>query len=127
VILLFISAILVSFSGILFSLNFSVQGLNRAVINTPIELMYRTVSYKEDILLFEKDKLKKDLNTYYDKVLPRYCDDYKVEYYFYNKNDDSMCLSDRCNSVEISINCKLILNYTFYRVMYYEMKGRING
>lgn len=123
-ILLFISAILVSFTGLLFSLNFSMQGLNRAVINTPIELLYRTVSYEDEILKFEKDRVEADLSHYYSKSLSRYCKDYSVDYYFYNKVDGSMCLNNRCDAVEITVNCKLIMNYTFYRVMYYELKGK---
>lgn len=123
-ILLFISAILVSFTGLLFSLNFSMQGLNRAVINTPIELLYRTVSYEDEILKFEKDRVEEDLSHYYNKSLSRYCKDYTVDYYFYNKADGSMCLNNRCDAVEITVNCKLIMNYIFYRVMYYELKGK---
>lgn len=123
-ILLFISAILVSFTGLLFSLNFSMQGLNRAVINTPIELLYRTVSYEDEILKFEKDRVEEDLSHYYSKSLSRYCKDYTVDYYFYNKADGSMCLNNRCDAVEITVNCKLIMDYTFYRVMYYELKGK---
>ena len=123
-ILLFISAILVSFTGLLFSLNFSMQGLNRAVINTPIELLYRTVSYEDEILKFEKDRVEEDLSHYYNKSLSRYCKDYSVDYYFYNKVDGSLCLNNRCDAVEITVNCKLIMNYTFYRVMYYELKGK---
>ena len=123
-ILLFISAILVSFTGLLFSLNFSMQGLNRAVINTPIELLYRTISYEDEILKFEKDRVEEDLSHYYSKSLSRYCKDYSVDYYFYNKADGSMCLNNRCDAVEITVNCKLIMNYTFYRVMYYELKGK---
>ena len=123
-ILLFISAILVSFTGLLFSLNFSMQGLNRAVINTPIELLYRTVSYEDEVLKFEKNRVEEDLSHYYSKSLSRYCKDYSVDYYFYNKADGSMCLNNRCDAVEITVNCKLIMNYTFYRVMYYELKGK---
>ena len=123
-ILLFISAILVSFTGLLFSLSFSMQGLNRAVINTPIELLYRTVSYEDEVLKFEKDRVEEDLSHYYNKSLSRYCKDYSVDYYFYNKVDGSMCLNNRCDAVEITVNCKLIMNYTFYRVMYYELKGK---
>ena len=123
-ILLFISAILVSFTGLLFSLNFSMQGLNRAVINTPIELLYRTVSYEDEILKFEKDRVEADLSHYYSNSLSRYCKDYSVDYYFYNKVDGSMCLNNRCDAVEITVNCKLIMNYTFYLLMYYELKGK---
>lgn len=123
-ILLFISAILVSFTGLLFSLNFSMQGLNRAVINTPIELLYRTVSYEDELLRFEKERVEEDLSRYYKKCLTRYCKDYTIEYYFYNKADGSMCLDNRCDAVEITVNCKLIMDYTFYRVMYYELKGK---
>lgn len=126
-IILFLSAILVVFCGMVFSLSFSIQGLNRAIINTPIELMYRTVEYRNDVLLFDTLEFKNDLLSYYDKALPRYAKSYNVEFYFYNIDDGSMCLGKRCEAVEITVNCKLMTEYDFRRVMYYELRSKNNG
>ena len=71
-ILLFLSAILVVFCGLLFSLSFSVQGLNRAIINTPIEMMYRTVAFNNSEMKFEKEKFEENIISYYDSTIIRY-------------------------------------------------------
>ena len=69
-----------------------------------------------------KEILVSNLDNYYDKMLPRYCKNYEVSYYFYNKEDESMCTSNYCNSIEVSVTAYLNLNYTYNRVMFYELK-----
>lgn len=126
-ILLFLSAILVVFCGMVFSLSFSVQGLNRAIINTPIELIYRTAEYRNGSIYFNKNELESDLNSYYENTLSRYVSNYDVDYYFYNIDDGSMCYGSYCEAVEITVECKLMSTYDYKRVMYYEVKGNGNG
>ena len=126
-ILLFLSAILVVFCGILFSLSFSIQGLNRAIINTPIELMYRTVTYLENDIIFNPSAFESDMISYYDKALARYVENYDIDFYYYNIEDGSMCLTSPCKAVEITIECKLMMEYDYKRVMYYELRGKTNG
>ena len=126
-ILVFLSAILIVFSAQLFTLNFAIQGLNRAIITTPIELMYRTVKLDSEGVKFSKDSFERELMKYYDSTLPRYSKEREIEFYYYNYEDESMCLEDYCNAVEITFNCKLTENYTFHRVMYYELRGKTNG
>jgi hypothetical protein len=122
-ILLLLSGILVVFSGLLFSLSFSIQGLNRAIINTPIEMMYRTVAFDNSEMKFEKEKFEENIMSYYDSTIVRYSKSYEVDFYYYELEDGSMCLSDYCSGVEITVNCKLMMDYTFRRVMYYELRG----
>lgn len=126
-ILVFFSALLAMFSIQFFTLNFEIQGLNRTVINTPIELMFATIRVGDDQVSFDKVILERTLNSYYENQLPRYCKSYQVDYYYYNPIDESMCLSDKCNAVEISINCKLTMNYDYSRIMYYEIKDNYHG
>lgn len=126
-ILIWISAILMMFSAQIFSLSFSIQGLNRAVINTPIEMMYLSVNVSNEGMIFLKSDLEERLNSYYDTMLSRYSKSYSVEYYYYDPTDDSMCVSSKCTAVEITINCKLIANYDYTRVMYYQIKDNHNG
>ena len=123
-IMLFLSSILVVFCGMVFSLSFSIQGLNRAIINTPIELMYRTVKFDGEELLFNISQLESDLLSYYDKALTRYTKTFDVDFYYYNFEDGSMCLYKTCNAVEITIECKLMMEYDYRRVMYYELRGK---
>ena len=121
-ILLFLSAILTVFCGQVFFLNFSIQGLNRAIINTPIEMMYNTVKFSGETAYFDKSKFEEYINTYYDYVAKRYCSDYKSEFYYYNIIDGSMCLSNNCQAVEINFSCRLTNHYNYHRIMYYELR-----
>ena len=121
-----LSGILIVFAGGIFSLSFSVQGLKRAVINTPIELMYRSVELVDGEIMFEKSKLNQILFNYYNGVLPRYSKEHNVELYYYNIEDESFCIEDYCSAIEITVNCKLIFDYDFTRTMYYEIRSN-NG
>ena len=126
-ILLFLSAIMGIFSFQFFSLNFSIQGLNRAVISTPIELMYKVIVSYGDEPSFNKKEFEKIVNDYYDHILPRYTKKYDVSFYYYNLSDESMCLTSTCNGVEITVSSVINLTYHYSRTMHYELSESHNG
>ena len=105
-----------------FALNFSIQGLNRAILYTPIELMYKSVVALGDKPQFIRGDFEDLIMSYYDCVLPRYTKNYEVDFYYYNLEDQSMCLTNTCDGVEITIDCKLNATYKYHRVMFYEMR-----
>ena len=105
-IFLMISALIGLISMQYFSLNYSIQGLNRAIVFTPIELMYKSVTVYGDSPLFDKDDFEMIVLSYYSHILPRYTNSYEVDFYYYNSIDESMCLIDNCDGVEITIDCK---------------------
>ena len=110
-----------------FTLNYSIQGLNRAILFTPIELMYKGVVPLGDKPRISRDDFEYIVLSYYDNIIPRYSKEYSVEFYYYNLSDQSMCLTDYCDGVEITIDCKLNITYDYHRVMYYEMKEASHG
>ena len=126
-IFLMISALIGLVSLQYFSLNYSIQGLNRAIVYTPIELMYKSVTMYGESPLFIKDDFETLVLSYYSRILPRYTNSYDVDFYYYNIENESICLFDNCDGVEITINCKLNLTYDYHRVMYYEMSEATNG
>ena len=126
-IILFLTAIMMMFTAQMAMISFSIQGLNRAIVATPIEAMYSSIVISDDHQYFDKEKFEKTLITYYDYSLSRYTNNHEVDFYYYNKTDSSMCLTNECDAVEISIKCKLIFNYDYSRTMYYEIEGRNNG
>ena len=123
-IIMFIAVIIGLFSLQLFSLNFKIQGLNRAVICTPIELMFQDVTTLGGESKLSVDVIMDHLDEYYSKALTRYVNEYDVSYYFYNKSDYSMCLDSYCDGVEITVDAVVTLTYTYHRVMYYELSRR---
>ncbi len=111
----------------MFSLSFSLQGINRALVNTPIELMHSAVLFSEDNIHFNKTKFENVVLKYYDSILPRYTKEYDIDFYYYNLLDGSMCIEDECSGVEITIDCKLNFVSNYSRTMYYEIRGNSNG
>ena len=126
-ILMFLSTLIGLVSLQYFALNYSIQGLNRAILFTPIELMYKGVMPLGEKPLISRDDFEYIVLSYYDSIIPRYSKEYSVEFYYYNSIDQSMCLQDTCDGVEITIDCMLNVTYNYHRVMYYEMKEVSNG
>lgn len=126
-IIAFFGAVLLIFSLQFFTLNFTIQGLNRAVIYTPIELFYPEIMERQNKAVFDVESFQYTMMEYYDRALSKYVEDYEVSFYFYNPSDESMCLLKFCNAVEITVDADLILNYKYHRVMMYEVKGGLNG
>lgn len=123
-----ISGVLLIISVAMFSFTFSYQGLNKAVIFTPIELFYEDITYTDEGAIFDRNVIKEKLQNYYQKMLPRYCKSYTDQYYFYNIEDESLCTTNNCGGVEITIDAILNLDYRYHRVMFYELtKGDSNG
>jgi len=110
-----------------FALNYSIQGLNRAILYTPIEIMYKGVASLGEKPLISRDDFEYILMSYFDHIIPRYSKEYTVDFYYYNLSNKSMCLTDNCEGVEITIDCKLNITYQYHRVMYYELKESSNG
>ena len=126
-ILLILSSLIGLVSLEFFTLNYSIQGMNRAIINTPIEMMYKCIKMYGDSPLFQKDDFEMLVMSYYDGILPRYTKNYNVSFYYYNLIDGSMCLTNECDGVEITINCKLNVTYEYTRTMYYQLIEATNG
>lgn len=110
-----------------FALNYSIQGLNRAILYTPIEIMYKGLITLGDKPLISRDDFEYIVLSYYNNIIPRYSKNYTVDFYYYNLTDQSMCLTNNCEGVEITINCKLNLTYDYHRVMFYELKENNRG
>ena len=108
-----------------FSLNFSIQGLNRTIIATPIELMYTTIIADSEAPTFNNRDFEDKVWNYYDRELTKYTDNYQVHFYYYRLGSGAYCSAKSCPAVEITVTSSLTFNYQFKRVMYYEL--RVNG
>ena len=126
-ILLLISMLIGVYSIQFFALNYSIQGLNRAIIFTPIEMMYKCVNVYGDKPEIIKNDFEYLVLNYYKNILPRYTKNYEVEFYYYNSSDESVCIYDQCDGVEITIDCKLNVTYDYHRVMFYQIMENNNG
>lgn len=75
----------------------------------------------EPTLLFSKKEVKAKLDKFYTFELSKFTTKYSFEVYFFNKIDESMCVDDECDSVEISFSAALIYNYHYQRKISFEV------
>lgn len=122
-ILILFSALFSVFSVQFFTINFAITGLNRAIINTPIEMMYRDVINESGSLYFNVEEFTNNLKSYYDSILFRYTKSYNMNLYFYDYSTREICEENYCNAVEVNITSRLLDMYDFSRTMYYEIRG----
>lgn len=114
-----------------FTVTTKINVLNRVVVNTPISLFEASiplVSDEEEIsLYFDKPLLEANLSDYYQHNLHRYVKRYTLSYYYYNQEDQSYCVDDLCNAVEVSITANVVFSFSYSRIMFYEIRSSHYG
>ena len=114
-----------------FTLTYRLQTINRAIINTPIELFETSIplaNVDEENLYFDKKRLETKVTDYYSSSIGPYFKSYDVSFYYYNQTDKSICVSDTCNAVEITITGNYFLSFEYERTINYEIhKGAKYG
>ena len=120
--------LILSFSS--YALAFQINGINRAIVSTPVTIfessIYHNVDEEEPHVLMSKKIVTEKLEKYYRKEISKFTDDFTYEIYFYNKENDSMCVVDNCNAVEITFDASLMYNYQYHRIIHYEVYKTID-
>ena len=115
--------LILSFSS--YVIAFQINGINRVIVSTPVTIfeasIYHNVVIGEPNALMSKKMVTEKLDKFYKCELSKFTDKYEYEIYFYNKEDESMCVEDSCNAVEISFSASLIYNYQYHRTIHYEV------
>lgn len=123
ILLVGLAFLIVSFSS--FTLAFQINGINRVVVSTPIAIFETSILYDIDSenpeVLLTKKLVKQKLENYYNTELSKYTNDFEFEIYFYNIADESMCVKDECEAVEIQFYASLLFDYQYYRRLNYEV------
>jgi len=126
IIMLFICFLTItSFS--LFDFSLKLNSVNRAIIYTPMEIFTTSIplsELKEGEAYFIKEDINNKLQSYYQRVVSSYIDDYSYSLYYYNQSDGSYCIGELCDAVEVTFDCNISLFYKYHRVMFYEIKWR---
>ena len=101
------------FSFNLFFVNYKVIGINRSINNLPKSIFESSIPLIQETdyvkVYFDKDLLENKLTSYFDKNIKKFTDKYTVEYYYYYQKDESMCVSDECDAVKITLKADLFL------------------
>ncbi len=127
----FLSLLAVILCFQLFAITTNLTAINRIVIATPMALFETSIPLineeESTVLYFDKRTLEDNLSVYYSNVLDKYAKEVTLDFYYYYQEDQSYCIDDKCNAVEVNISAKIIFNFQYNRVMFYEIKETTNG
>ena len=123
-------AIIISFLVVVLSYNFfmvsyQINGINRIVMSAPLSLYESAINLfeiNEEIgPTFDKEILEDNITSYFDYHMPRYTNEYELEFYYYNPSDHSIELSDNVKAVEVLVSATLVLSFHYEKTMFYEI------
>ena len=122
---IFISFFIVVLSFNFFVISYQINGINRLVISAPLSLYETAINLFEidDSIgpVFDKEILENNITSYFEYHIPRYTNDYSLQFYYYNPIDHSIELSENAKAVEVELDANLALNYQYAKTMYYEI------
>ena len=96
------------------AINFS--GVNRTFLSMYKGVLESSVAYldkdgKAISPYFLKETLRDYVEAYLDENLTRYVTHYEATIYYFNKEDETLCTSEYCQNVKITLKCDI--NYFF--------------
>lgn len=120
-----ISFLVVVLSFNFFMMSYQINGINRLVMSAPMSLYETAINVfeidEETGPYFDKEILEENITYYFTFHMPRYTDDYQLDFYYYNPIDHSLDMNDEVKAVEVTINANIILYYHYQKTMYYEI------
>ena len=120
-----ISFLVVVLSFNFFMMSYQINGINRLVMSAPMSLYETAINVfeidEEKGPYFDKEILEENITYYFTFHMPRYTDDYQLDFYYYNPSDHSLDMNDEVKAVEVTINANIILYYHYQKTMYYEI------
>ena len=120
-----ISFLVVVLSFNFFMMSYQINGINRLVMSAPMSLYETAINVfeidEEKGPYFDKQMLEENITYYFTFHMPRYTEDYQLDFYYYNPIDHSLDMNDEVKAVEVTINANIILYYHYQKTMYYEI------
>ena len=123
-----IIAFFVAFLSFNFFMNsYQINGINRLVYGMPVSIFETSMQmFNIDDSVgpyFIKDELEKNVYDYFAFHMPRYTDDYYLNYYYYNVSDHSIDLTSQSHAVEITLEASLVMFNKYEKTMFYEIRS----
>ena len=120
-----ISFLVVVLSFNFFMMSYQINGINRLVMSAPMSLYETAINVfeidEEKGPYFDKEILEENITYYFTFHMPRYTEDYQLDFYYYNLIDHSLDMNDEVKAVEVTLNANIILYYHYQKTMYYEI------
>ena len=114
-----------------FTITYRLNGINRTLLEIPLSIFEVAIPLvredDETTLYYDKDYLINELTYYFDNKLPFYTDDYDVKYYFSNTGDSSMCLTNTCSAIEITLDDEIVFFSRYHKTARYEIREGKHG
>ncbi len=108
-----------------FTISLRLQTINRAIIYMPIEVFETAIQVvnidETEGLYFVKSRLQSNLDDYFEETVSRVMNDYSYSLYYYNQEDGSICTSDKCDAVEVTLTGHYIYNFSYTKSVNYEI------
>lgn len=115
--------IVTCFSFFTFTVRYN--SINRAVVNVPTEIFNASIPLvNETTARFDKDVLIFKLKDYLDNHILHFVEEYSLTTYFYNKDDQSICIENNCNAIEFTVSCEISLLSKYHRTMFFEIRNK---
>ena len=110
-----------------FMVSYQVNGINRLVTGTPLSLFETAIVLfeidEEEGPYFDKEVLEDNLTSFFDYHLPRYTNQYEVDFYYYNIEDHSLNMGGEPKAVEVTVITELVLEKHYQKTMHYEIRS----
>lgn len=126
-----ISALISLVIGVLsfqvFSLTYQLGGINRTIVNMPKAVLEKAlvlerVNSDKYYVYFDQDNLILSIQNYLDDNMSKYCNQYNIETnYYLPQLNNRPCTIDKCNGVNVTITCRILLAFDYSKTMYYEI------
>ena len=125
--MIFFALLVVTLSFNFFMISYQVNGINRMVYGVPVSLFETSLNLygvdENNGAFFIKDTLEEKLTSYFNALMKRYADDYTLDFYYYNPSNHSLCVSENCSAIEITVEANLVLNYHYEKTLFYEIRS----
>ena len=109
-----------------FFISYRLTGINRVMLNIPISIFESSIPLvqerDEPIIYFDKEKLNTELTSYFEKSIKKYTDEYELDYYYYSQDDHSICTSEYCTAIEITIEAKITLTMNYQKTVHFYIQ-----
>lgn len=114
-----------------FTVTYRLNGVHRTLFNVPISLFETSIPLVDDSpdpeLYFSKEVLEEKLDSYFAFQLKKYVSTYEINYYYYNREDSSICRDDHCTSLEINLKARIVLDFQYDKTANFYIRSNVDG
>lgn len=109
-----------------FTFTYRINGINRVMHNIPISIFEASVPlvqiFNDPIMYFDKTYLENELTSYIDRSINKYTDKYSLNFYYYVQNDYSICRTNFCDAVEVTLKARITLFSDYSKVARFHIQ-----